>query len=95
MFSPLFAPSIRPASIARFIFLDPASREFYVEWDRLTDARPQRPAGVTTDQGAGHPRVRDELLLATTANGPQLIGATDQRVPFSCLSVPDRRRTGS
>jgi hypothetical protein len=35
VFSPLFAPSIRPASIARCIFLDPASRELYVEWDRL------------------------------------------------------------
>jgi transcriptional regulator with XRE-family HTH domain len=35
VFSPIFANPIRPANIARFIFLDPASREFYVEWDRL------------------------------------------------------------
>jgi len=35
VFSPIFANAVRPANIARFIFLDPASQEFYVEWDRL------------------------------------------------------------
>jgi transcriptional regulator with XRE-family HTH domain len=35
VFSPIFATTVRPANIARFIFLDPASPEFYVEWDRL------------------------------------------------------------
>jgi hypothetical protein len=35
VFSPILADSVRPANIARFIFLDSASREFYVEWDRL------------------------------------------------------------
>jgi transcriptional regulator with XRE-family HTH domain len=35
VFAPLFTDSVRPANIARFIFLDPASREFYVEWDCL------------------------------------------------------------
>lgn len=35
VFSPIFANAVRPANIARFIFLDPASREFYVEWDRM------------------------------------------------------------
>jgi len=35
VFAPIFANRIRPANIARFIFLDPAAMEFYVEWDRL------------------------------------------------------------
>jgi transcriptional regulator with XRE-family HTH domain len=35
VFSPIFTNPIRPVNIARFIFLDPASREFYVEWERL------------------------------------------------------------
>jgi len=35
VFSPIFADPVRPANIARFIFLDPRAREFYVEWDRL------------------------------------------------------------
>jgi hypothetical protein len=34
-FAPLLAHSSRPANIARFIFLDPASREFYVDWKQL------------------------------------------------------------
>ncbi len=35
VFAPIFANPVRPANIARFLFLDPAAREFYVEWDRL------------------------------------------------------------
>jgi len=35
VFAPLFANPIRPANIARFIFLDPAAQDFYLEWDRL------------------------------------------------------------
>jgi transcriptional regulator with XRE-family HTH domain len=35
VFAPLFADSVRPANIAQFIFLDPAARDFYVEWDEL------------------------------------------------------------
>jgi len=35
VFSPIFADPVRPANIARFIFLSPAAREFFVEWDRL------------------------------------------------------------
>jgi hypothetical protein len=35
VFSPLFATPGRPVNIARFIFLDPAAPEFYLEWDSL------------------------------------------------------------
>lgn len=35
VFSPLFATPGRPVNIARFIFLDPAAPEFYVDWDEL------------------------------------------------------------
>jgi transcriptional regulator with XRE-family HTH domain len=35
VFAPLFADSSRPANLARFIFLDPASRDFYVDWNQL------------------------------------------------------------
>jgi transcriptional regulator with XRE-family HTH domain len=35
VFAPIFAHPVRPANIARFMFLDPASRQFYVGWDRL------------------------------------------------------------
>jgi transcriptional regulator with XRE-family HTH domain len=35
VFAPLFATPGRPANIARFIFLDPAAGDFYVDWDSL------------------------------------------------------------
>jgi transcriptional regulator with XRE-family HTH domain len=35
VFAPLFATPGRSVNIARFIFLDPAAPEFYVEWDSL------------------------------------------------------------
>jgi transcriptional regulator with XRE-family HTH domain len=35
VFAPLFADPVRPTNIARFLFLDPAAPEFYVEWDRM------------------------------------------------------------
>jgi hypothetical protein len=35
VFAPLFDTGARMPNIARFMFLDPAAREFYIEWDRL------------------------------------------------------------
>ena len=35
LFAPLFGSPAKPTNLARFIFLDPAAREFYQEWDRL------------------------------------------------------------
>lgn len=39
VFAPLFdsptTAAARPANIARFIFLDPAARDFYVDWEQL------------------------------------------------------------
>jgi hypothetical protein len=35
VFAPLFATPGRRANIARFIFLDPAAEDFYVDWDSL------------------------------------------------------------
>jgi len=36
VFAPVFVNPDRPANIARFIFLDPAARDFFVDWDKLT-----------------------------------------------------------
>jgi transcriptional regulator with XRE-family HTH domain len=35
VFSPIFGDPDRPANIARFIFLDPAAQDFYLEWERM------------------------------------------------------------
>jgi transcriptional regulator with XRE-family HTH domain len=35
VFSPLFATAARTPNLARFIFLDPAAQEFYLDWEEL------------------------------------------------------------
>jgi transcriptional regulator with XRE-family HTH domain len=35
LLSPVFADPRRPASLARFMFLDPAAADYYLEWDRM------------------------------------------------------------
>jgi transcriptional regulator with XRE-family HTH domain len=35
LFAPMFGSPAKPTNLARFIFLDPAAREFYQEWDQL------------------------------------------------------------
>ena len=37
LYAPLLADPRRPANNARFVYLDPASREFFVDWDRAAD----------------------------------------------------------
>ncbi|MFQ6397521.1 helix-turn-helix domain-containing protein [Nocardia sp. KC 131] len=37
LYAPLLADPRRPANSARFIYLDPASQEFFVDWDRAAD----------------------------------------------------------
>src|SRR6266702_6506732 len=37
LYAPVLADPRRPANNARFIYLDPASREFFVDWERAAD----------------------------------------------------------
>jgi transcriptional regulator with XRE-family HTH domain len=37
LYAPIFEDPVRPANTARFTFLDPHAREFYVDWDRIAD----------------------------------------------------------
>ncbi|MCI2957916.1 helix-turn-helix transcriptional regulator [Agromyces atrinae] len=37
LYSPLFTASARPVNHSRFIFLNPAARHFYLDWDRAAD----------------------------------------------------------
>jgi len=37
LYSPVLADPRRPANSARFIYLDPAARDFYVDWERAAD----------------------------------------------------------
>lgn len=35
LYSPLFTSSVQPPNTARFVFLDPRSREYYVQWELI------------------------------------------------------------
>ncbi len=37
LYAPLFNSREQPANSARFLFLDPAAAEFYIDWDRVAD----------------------------------------------------------
>ena len=37
LYAPLLAGPRRPASNARFVYLDPAAREFFADWERAAD----------------------------------------------------------
>lgn len=37
LWAPLFAKAERPVNIVRFLFLDPAAREMYPDWERIAD----------------------------------------------------------
>ncbi|MGP4102563.1 MmyB family transcriptional regulator [Nonomuraea sp. KM90] len=37
LYSPVLADPRRPANTTRFVYLDPAAREFFVDWDRVAD----------------------------------------------------------
>jgi ABC-type amino acid transport substrate-binding protein len=38
LYSPVFAGPVQPVNLARFIFLDPRSDEFYADWDSIAAA---------------------------------------------------------
>ena len=38
LYADLFANPQRPANLARFVFLDPRARDFYVDWNGIADA---------------------------------------------------------
>ncbi|MFD9738207.1 helix-turn-helix transcriptional regulator [Umezawaea sp. NPDC059074] len=37
LYSPVLADPVRPANTTRFLYLDPAAKEFFVDWDRVAD----------------------------------------------------------
>ena len=37
LYAPMLADPRRPANNARFVYLDPASREFFIDWERAAD----------------------------------------------------------
>lgn len=58
LYAPMYTDTARPPNTARFIFLDPAAREFYLDWDR---AATNVVAVLRTAAGR---RGHDQALLA-------------------------------
>jgi hypothetical protein len=59
LYAPLLAAQRRPPNSARFVFLDPAAREFYVEWERIADDI----AAVLRSEAGRHPDDRQLMEL--------------------------------
>jgi transcriptional regulator with XRE-family HTH domain len=60
LYAPMFADARRPANFARFTFLDPAARDFWVDWSKVADDQVghlQAAAGVDP-----HDRALTELV---------------------------------
>ncbi|MGI9009427.1 MAG: helix-turn-helix transcriptional regulator [Streptosporangiaceae bacterium] len=59
LYSPAFLGPARPVNLARFVFLDPRSAEFYGDWDRIA----QDAVGSLRAQAARNPdRVLTDLI---------------------------------
>jgi transcriptional regulator with XRE-family HTH domain len=68
LYAPVLADPRRPANNARFIYLDPAAREFFADWDRAAD---DIAAMLRSEAGSSpHDRQLIELIgeLSTQSN---------------------------
>src|SRR5271166_6193420 len=60
LYAPLFDSREQPANSARFLFLDPAAGEFYIDWDRVAD---ELVAHLRSDAGRNpHDRGLSDLV---------------------------------
>ena len=60
LFAPVFDSPARPANSARFIFLDPAARDFYPDWDAVAD---QNVATLRAEAGRNpHDKALSDLI---------------------------------
>jgi transcriptional regulator with XRE-family HTH domain len=60
LYAPLFDSREQPANSARFLFLDPAAGEFYIDWDRVAD---ELVAHLRSDAGRNpYDRGRSDLV---------------------------------
>lgn len=60
LYAPLYADPVRPANHARFVFLDPASHDYWPDWDRAAN---DTVAILRTEAGANpHDRELSDLV---------------------------------
>ena len=89
LYAPVLADARRPANTTRFIYLDPAAREFFVDWDRIAGdaaAMLRLEAGRAPhdrkliERGArhalsGHARGGERVVVRSAERFPQLPAA--------------------
>jgi transcriptional regulator with XRE-family HTH domain len=59
LYSPVLADPRRPANNARFVYLDPAAQDFFVDWDRAADDI----AAMLRSEAGSNPRDRQLIEL--------------------------------
>lgn len=69
LFAPAFADPARPVNFARFAFLDPRSRDFWIDWKRAAD---DAVALLRTTAGADpHDRALTDLVGELSTRSPE------------------------
>ena len=99
LYSPVLADPRRPANNARFVYLDPASQDFFVDWERAAD---DIAAMLRSEAGRNpHDKALTELIgeLATRSEVFRTRWAKHNvrfhRTGFKKVSSPRRRRPGA
>ena len=71
LYAPLLADPRRPANNARFVFLDPAAKEFFPDWDRAAD---DIAAMLRSEAGRNpHDKALTDLIGELTTRGPEFV----------------------
>ncbi|MEU4419587.1 helix-turn-helix transcriptional regulator [Actinoplanes sp. NPDC024001] len=86
LYAPVFDSPARPANTARFTFLDPASRDFYADWDRTAGDI----VAILRAQAGRHPYDRDLTALI----GELSTRSEDFRVRWAAHHVKFHRTGG-
>lgn len=69
LYAPLLADPRRPANNARFVFLDPASRDFFADWNRAAD---DIAAMLRSEAGRNpHDKALTDLIGELTTRSPE------------------------
>ena len=97
LYSELFTDPVRPANSARFLFLNPRSTEFYVDWEKVASdvvaVLRGRPQPIRPGPDGPHRRALD-----AQRDVPDALGGAQRPLPphrVEATSPPGRRRPRS
>jgi transcriptional regulator with XRE-family HTH domain len=73
LYSPVLADPRRPANTTRFVYLDPAAQEFFVDWERIANDA----AAMLRLEAGRNPHDQALIVLDFECRGQRLAGARD------------------